>query len=695
MKDYGRLENIQEKLNKMRQESKDPNFTQYLNQMQTVLDKQYASAVYLEREIDQKYKQYLQLFPASQTKTEPQPVQPVPNVPVQQAVLQQPLPAWAYPPAPQKKSSMEFKIGADIFSVIGILFILSAFVMLGINYMGDLFKGLSFYVVSGALILISELILRRRAEKLSFAITGLGICGLYGATIINCVFWENFNNITAAAVTVGISVFAVLISRKKDSGILKIISFLGGYIVLWPAGGQGGDLEFAVLTAVFLGINAVSLLMPVKKHEMGVLVTHLVMNTLFSLLYGCRAWFFSTNKILVCLFFLCNILLSGFLFLRMEKGVQKRQKMGIPCSKTDYAVLYGIMLFIQSSAFALGTMAVAAWEKDILGISAEIWRHIGMGAYLIPALLLFLCFAKSNLKWIQYYAAVLTAFVSYAVLGNGTERVVCVLSIFIISKLLSGIKALRVGDVVITSVTAVFSLFYLGSSNWYGAAFALAFLLSVLTLRYYKVFQQMIITFVVMVFISCKLWEIALLPAIMTGVLFLFLFLFNQVRIWRDKHRKVYNVYNLIIMGLWCLIALYVQDFLNSGIMVLLGTGVIVLMFCRRYEMEWKEKNLFLVMFWTYMTFTAGCRMIVVSSILMGIAILSVMIGFAFKQKGVRVYGLVLSVLVSLKILFYDFSTVPMEERMLLFFVVGVIILAISCIYIILEKKIENRGEKL
>lgn len=684
----GRLENIQQKLNKLRQESGDPNFTQYLEQMQTVLNNQTQSAMCLEQDIDSKYEQYLQYFPNVQPQPVMQPEQPVQAQPISQG---------ASLAAPKRQTSMEFKIGADVFCVIGILFILIALVMMGINYMGDLFKGVCLYVIAGVLILVSELILCKRAEKLSHGITGLGICGLFASTMINSVLWENFNNIVAAVITVGVTLLAVLISRKKDSVILKVISFLGCYISFWPASGLGSNVDFAVLTAVLFAVGIVSVLVPAKKNELGVHITHLVTNTVFTLSFAFRGWYYDTDMRLCCLFVLSNILLIGLNFNAMMKCVQKKKEAGVYCSETDFVVVYGIMLFLQSVAYVACTASVidAAYEMN-WGMEGEVWRHICMAMYLIPALVVFLLFIKKQIKWVQYYAVIITAFMAYVIYGSETESVICILSIFIVTKLLSRVKALRVGDIVVTSVTALVSLGYIGGEEWYSVAFLTAFVLSVLTLCYYKVFHQTIITFVTVFFMMSKMWGMSLMPSAIVGVLFLFLLIFNHVKFLRDKWQKVYNYINLVMMALWNLSALFVQDYFNSAILALLGTAVIVLVFRKKYEMGFEQKYLFLMMFWTYMALTSGIEMaVIISSIMMVIAILSVIIGFVSKQKAVRVYGLILSILVSLKIMFYDFYSTPIMERMLLFFVVGVIILAISCIYIILEKKMANRGETL
>ncbi|MBQ7955891.1 MAG: DUF2339 domain-containing protein [Lachnospiraceae bacterium] len=722
MKDYGRLENIQVKLNRMRQESKDPDFTKYLDDMQVVLDKQCMSANYLSGEIDRNYSLYISRFGVQAEEVQVQPpvqeqpkpvVQPqfsqaAPQPQVQQPVAQpqpaqvapQPAymanPQWLYQPrVPQKKNSMEFKVGAGLFCVIGVVFILLAFVMLGITYMNGLVKGLCLYAISGVLILLSELLLRKRMEKFSHGITGLGISGLYASTIINCAFLENFNSVVALIVTVVISLLAIFISRKKDSGMIKIISFIGCYVCFWPAGSMGNDIDFFVFTIVMFAVNFVSVLLPVKKHAAGVHITHQITNGLFVLPLTLCALDQGTEAGLCAFFVLTNILIQGLIFHALERGVKQKRAAGMYCEDAGYIISYCALLFVESALY-VGCAVEVSHNFLLSDGSAKLWYHISMLGYLLPGVLFFLLFAKTKLKWIQYYAAIVTAWIAYVLCGDTLENVICILTIFVISKLLSRVKALKVSEIVITSVTAFAAMLYMGCVEYYDVFFAGAFLLSILALRYYKTFHQSILTFVVVIFIAVRMWEVSLLPSAAVGVLFLLMLLFNHVKVWSGKWQVVYNCGNLVFMCFWCLIATFVQDYLNSIILALLGTAVIVLIFRKKYNMEFKFKYLVLALFWTYMTLTCGIETAVItSSVLMVIAIASVITGFVLKRKEVRIYGLVLSILVSFKVMFYDFMETPILERMLLFLIVGVIILSISCIYIILKKKMANRGEIL
>ncbi len=76
------------------------------------------------------------------------------------------------------------------------------------------------------------------------------------------------------------------------------------------------------------------------------------------------------------------------------------------------------------------------------------------------------------------------------------------------------------------------------------------------------------------------------------------------------------------------------------------------------------------------------------SIILMVIAIGAVTAGFCIREKGLRIGGLVLTLIVCGKMILFDFAGAATTDKMVLFLTVGLIVLAISGIYIALEKKI-------
>lgn len=514
--------------------------------------------------------------------------------------------------------------------MIGVLFILAAFVMLGMTYMNGIIKGMSLYAIALLFILVSELVLRRKTEKLSGVITGLGVSSLYAATLVNFLYLHNFNSIVSMCITLVISIFAALQGRRKNWGMMIVISFLGCYCCFLPTEIRGTDVEFLIMTGILTFVNIMIFFLQGKRAERGVLFTYMIANTIFMVLLSIRAVNGTADNGLLILFTCVNLIVYGLLYYVLEQNGMTEHGGG--------TVLYMLMLLIQ---------CMVSWGC--------------------------MCNALLNPLWF------------YVMLG-----------IFVLSKLLSRVKAFKISEILITLQAAVTAFFCFSEREWYGHIFAAVFLLSILALYHYKTFYQAVITAVAVSYLTFYLQDIPLRAVSCVGMSFLLLLLFNNVNRMRGRLQKIYNYGNLVYMVLCCIGAAFQPDYLNCIILAILGTAVVVLTFQEKYAMNFKHKYLFLVLFWTYMAFISRVsRELIFSSICMGIAIISVGLGFALKKKEVRIYGLVLSMLVCFKVMFYDFMETPILERMLLFFIVGVVILAISCIYIVLEKKLSSRGESI
>lgn len=594
--------------------------------------------------------------------------------------------------APKKKSNIEFKIGAGLFSILGILFILAAFVMLGMTYMNGFVKGMCLYLISIIFIIVSEVFIKKRMEKFSLGITGLGICSLYASTILNYLYLHNFDSIVAMIVAVVITGISILISRRKDAGIIQIISFIGCYICFFPINGFSEDLELLTVTGILFAVNVMTACISNKAMQKSVHITHMIANTIFNIAIVIMASISEIDGRCIVWYVLSNILILNVIFVRMQRMVNKIKEAGGICRNVSNVAIFASMLAVDSFIYVL-VISNHLIERSFSAVNFGVWCHVATGAYVIIAVLSFLLLIRSKLKWIQYYAINITIFLVYGFLGSMLEATIAILGLFVLSKILSRVKALRVSEIVITAITALIGMWAYVVGDWYAPAVVIAFLLSILALNYFRVGYQIVITIMVCLFTLTFKLDLPLLPAINVGVLYVLLLLFNNVKFFRGRNIRVYNYVNLAFMIAWCIVAIGTNDLINNGILAILGTSVILLTFQDKYYMNFRHKYLMLAMFLTYITLI--CRFnfpVVASGILMIISIGCVVTGFSIKNKHIRIYGLVLSLLVCAKIMLYDFLGIATVERMLLFFVVGVMILVISCIYIILEKKMVNRG---
>lgn len=122
--------------------SADRQYTEYLNTLLWQYRNRMVSAEYAQQEVNRTWNVYQQRMLRGEFRRQNmQPVQGV-NPQAAQSGFTQPVqgaPAWQ-PAPPQKKNSMEFTIGAGLLSVVGVVFVLVAFVMLGITYMDGFAK---------------------------------------------------------------------------------------------------------------------------------------------------------------------------------------------------------------------------------------------------------------------------------------------------------------------------------------------------------------------------------------------------------------------------------------------------------------------------------------------------------------------------------------------------------------------------
>lgn len=706
-KDYGRLENLQMKINTLSQESKDPGFTQYLKTVQARLDGQVQMAMSLENEVNQNYRVYLhhlqmqsgiQPSPSIhslQSEVQPTIVNPTPIVEQIPVVEQIPIAEskaseviYQQPIVTKKKRNVEFTVGAGLFCILGVLFILASFIMLGITYMGGLFKGISLYVIALAVVLVSELVFRKRMEKFSLAMTGLGLVSMYAATMINCLYLHNFGNVVAIILTVLISVSAAIMARKKDSGIIKVISFIGCYLCFLPAGKFGTTAEFVTVTIILFLINVFTILLSVTKRAKAVHITHLVSNMIMSVSLVQIALTGSMDGRLILLFLLSNLLTLGLVyFVSWKRG---QCSIGV---MVNFLIAFSVESFQYAMVMA-SDIHPRAIEEFLIPSG---WYHIMFGAYALILVCLFLLFIKNKYKWIFYYFLLFMAFFTYGIESfddRNCIKAIAILAVFILSKLLSRVKSLKISELVVTGMTLLYAGLFYESKDIWAHVFVVAFLLSMVALNHYKTVYQYIITFASILYLLIAHDNFALMPSLFIGIMFILLFAFNSVKAWRDSKPLIYNLGAVSLLYIGCAYAPLVSSAMNNLIATILGTAVVVLMFTEKYGMYFNGKYLFLSIFWTYMAFLSGIKIaLIISIILMVIAILSVVMGFVLGRKEVRIYGLGLSLLVSLKVLFFDFAYTPIQERMLLFLIIGVIILSISFIYILLEKKSANRGE--
>lgn len=477
---------LRKRIMQLRQEAIDPQFVQYLDQVLFNLQSTEDTLTKTERHLEQSYQLYLrrnglklgetqpkQESEAAPAATMPETAQPsqvfvqqinnpqsqmgnqrVNNVQQQMHnqqvnnVQQQMHNQQVHNPQqqvhnqqaynPQKKAndhkSLEFKIGTFVMGVVGILFLLIAFVSFGLQYMDSTAQSVFFYVIGIALFAFSELFLSKRLEKFSYFVSGLGISGLYVTTLLSYLYLKIFPSLVTLFITITITAFFFWLSYKKDSGMMRIICLLGCYVSLIPIDGLDSLPQFAIPAIIILALNVAGVLCPIK-HANAVIdyiqytctVSLMFFMTYLMYVSGLAMW---PVYILIC----ANMLTLHLVCLKKT-------------DQTAYQVLYIIM----NAMLACILLYVGNHEN---------WMILGaLGVAVMCAFFMFL-YRKTNMRYAPYILAICYALLAFSIDENRFNLFLACLIIFIVNRVLAVVyEGFAMPDAIYTMLSALIVCF--------------------------------------------------------------------------------------------------------------------------------------------------------------------------------------------------------------------------------------------
>lgn len=468
---------------------------------------------------------------------------------------------------PQK--SVEFKVGTVILGIVGIAFLLIAFITFGLNYMNNILQGIFLYVIGAVILASSELFFAKRIEKFSYCLTGLGISSLYITTLLNYIYLKVFPGWVALLITAAVTAFFFYLSRKKDSGMIRIICLIGCYISLVPIHQLESLVEFLLPAIVIFLVNLAGVYCPVKKPRKAVDIIQYICSftLLFYLIHlqwisGLEMW---PVFILVC----GNVLTLHLLYHATGEDA-------------GYCVLYFI-----GQAVNIGCLLYIGRH--------EYWLHFGVAGVAVLCAGLTALLWKKKLRFAPYLFLAVYGILAYILEGEPFWLVLACLIVFAINKgCVRFFKEFPVPDAVYTMASAIGVCCFTRS----GDAQILGYI------------------YACCILVSC---------------------------IFVKKYKK-YHIFVSLTFG------------------------------------------------WLFLL-TEGFRPFLCSILICALAAVAIGAGFYMKDKGVRIYGLVLMICVALKLIIFDFYESEAGFRILVFLIVGLLILGISFLYIYLEKKL-NEEEK-
>lgn len=667
-KEREHMQRVRNMLNRLMEESEDLDYDQYLAQMARDLDNGKASPWQVEREAQRSYQQYRQ-------RMVQQEMARIHALRRQQLLTDT-----------KSKRNMEFRVGVHIFGFLGGVFILAAFVIFGFNFLDGLAQGLCLYGIAFIFVVLSELLLNRKFPAFSRVITGIGIGGLYVANFVNFLVLHTINGIAALIVTLFIAAGTFLLSKKKESTAMRIISLAGCYISFLPVEGFETEFAFLVSALLLLVINTFSIFICNQKHQTFIDSIHIFLNVLFTMILTGVAWAEELEPAYLVLFVLTAFIFCNILCFRRRNETEN-------IVFTFGCIANGIYFFLL---FMIGTVS-----PEMADLQMKLFVHLLTEVLIVAVcgIFFFLWNKEDGRKWAQVYYVAGVCFILSSNTEFPLEKIIVSLAVFFLIKIFADRKEMGVLDCIATAWIGIQGLWI--SDNWYCWLFSAALLLSTLKVKRIHIYHELVITFGILTvwWSQCNFYlqnkfdfdRGWFYPVSAGGLLLLFL-LFNHLPWLKDKNQKPYNIINVIFMTIFYLGVWLCGSYIISSIMMMLGTVSIIIIFRERYKMKLPKKQLFLAGFLVYFSLTGHYESpVIVSILLMTTALLCVGGGFKLRDKTERICGLVLALFVCIKLVIYDFREAEIFYKMIVFLVVGAIALIISFLYIQLEKNIGNQ----
>lgn len=592
----------------------------------------------------------------------------------------------------------EFTIGINVFGAIGVLFVLAALILLGINYMSSLVKELGLYVLGLLVWGVAEFVLKKKNRTLSMIFSSLGIGSLYVTTMVNFLYLHNFNALVTISITTLVTAAVMFVSRKKDAGILRIIC-IGACMIsflMMDTLHMAGEMELLVYMGMIVLIQLLGIFLPVKQWAYGIALGQMAGTAFF-------AWTFAVNTIppgevmgLRALYVIGFVVIS---ILLMELTVWR-----MPVSAQNSGQMQGIC-----AAFGIGALLLlsAHWRcaTGFIGLhnglysDIEIWIRLGVLAAIgvMGVLFFFLTKGKGFLPWMQAYFVAGAALFMFGYDSRERLSVTITLAVLLaVYKLLAyRLKPLWAADAVITTWTALVVLAY--HDTVYGAVLLGVLLLGILLINHWQTYFELIFTGTALLYLFLVVDNELLLPLVV-AVMWLATLLLNYVKRFAGKGIRGFNV-TILVMEISCYLGLAFFQKYDSVIiyfiLTVLGMGILLFTFRPGFFQKPEEwRGLAMAVFLTYMVLVTRFEYRITSSILMMVVgLLGILFGFRQTDRKLRIYGLVLCMPVCFKITLFDFR-VQSLQRIILFLAAGAVALGISGIYAWMDKKYNRDIEK-
>ncbi|MBR0164506.1 MAG: DUF2339 domain-containing protein [Lachnospiraceae bacterium] len=594
----------------------------------------------------------------------------------------------------KKDRNIEFAVGASVLSVIGVLFVIAALVLFGTTMLSRSLQGLFLYVIFAALIPVSELFVRKKIERFSQILTALALIGLYASTVVNYLYLHTIGPVISIGIVVAITVFALFLSKNRDSCVMRIILHLGILVTLFPYGDRMALPVFVNITLIIAIVNLAAVFLPVVRNRHIADLFQAASFGLFSLAFVMHQYraVSTTGTDLLYLLPVFFALLVHVLLIVFRK----------PDTTFRYFLLIagGFLAFIALTFFYLMRMG-RDYSAFLLLAATILSLPYAAGAALrlmrkkeAPDEALFMVMLQF------LYASFLAGYQLPAL------HMICALVCLALSVLLHTFGRFEKRHLAITIIAVCGTLSMISIPIAYGSAdytrwmwwlLAAALLASFfVTHTFHTAILVLTIVYVCFGYIrsvptltDMDYQMITAVPSFAIALILLVAYLLPAMR--EGVHPQVFAFAFIPVTFLHLsLIARHTEVlpylfFLASGLILTVFFAGKVRVFGERFRL------ILLFAYLTYMTLVVRVSVpVVISIVLMALSIAAVAAGFFFRERTVRIYGLSLAIVTCFKIALFDFAELLDTQRILLFLVSGILALVISFLYIRLEKRLKE-----
>ena len=615
-------------------------------------------------------------------------------------------PQAAAKPIVQAKGG-EYAIGAIAMSILGSVFLLTGLVYFAVNFLDSFAQGMVMYLICGIVLGVSEYVVRKVVPKLSAVFTAIGISGVYLSTVVNYRSLHNFNLPVTAIILAVCAVLVCLFGFKRKSQLYSLIGFLAAFISTIAIAGSVSPAEFLIISIGTVLISLLWLVFPVENHYA---VTGPIMITAESV-FLMATFAYRITDVSAFENSLCRLIFAAFSWIVLNLILYISHKWSSrPENAGSIVPVLNTVLFVMSAALYSIEVSVLSANKDFTGMQEAMFGLFCYLIFVIPCgIFAYIAYRKNSRYFIAFFVAVnMVAVVIFAGIDNDYVASILLVSHALFIRYFTRIEekkaVVKIVDLLVQIVLALAIITFIDGTADTSTDYIVSLIFiagGVIGLFIGKGFKTAVQ--IIMVLAICAgFGNIApdeFSEAIEIGILLLFTFLTNMLRPLKTKHFRVFNWFSLIFMLLLLLSLRYSVNFaisLESTVIFLIGAifglAIMILLMNRDFGMPFAEKYIAITAYLTYVTILIPLDSSFVRSIiLMGVGLVSVVVGFILKDRGMRIFGLILSMLTCGKIALIDFITLTdVKSKAILYILVGFFALLIGCTYMVLEVR-ENK----